>query len=687
VDGCTGRVSCNYRTERLTAVPGYDYSETDGTLEFEEGVTEQFIDLEILPKSGNESKDDFLTVLEDPEGGVEFNPNNDGGMESEILTVSIGPCDLVHAGARQKLARWLDDRINFDEVRLGTTEWTEQFKGAIYCNGSPEEQRDASLYDWFFHVMALPWKLTFTLVPPTTYCSGWVCFWTSLLFIGGLTAVIGDLAELFGCIIGLPNIVTAITFVALGTSMPDLFASKTAATQDPFADASIVNVTGSNSVNVFLGLGLPWSIGAIYWRASEWNDTWARTYPSVAARCWPERTMEFVVESDDLGFSVSVFAGACFLALAIMLSRRFAIGGELGGPFLLKAVSSFTMIILWVCYIALSAWFALRQGEADLNEGLTIFGCCVGIALLSFSVFMCCIIKEIAYGEFHRHRNSDGSKDTANDEDSQSFSVSMDGGGAVLSQENGESCPSCGNVYQPDAKFCRKCGKPRDPFPPAQEKGEICPQCGSEYEPGVNYCRKCGIRRDNFPPAQVKVDEPPVSDELKAPAKPEKPEKPDPFAEIKPEVKAPMVVATEGLHVAKAADDMLAKSPQTVADETYVPTRQPPAPATVAIEMPYDILDSNGHAKGNGTAMPECPNDEATLADNLELEKLEAPSFEESQAALCRIQALRRAGSKMAEKHVGEQNAKLQPPLTHEMVVAETPVSPNTCCCSMKLAQ
>ena len=46
--------------------------------------------------------------------------------------------------------------------------------------------------------------------------------------------------------------VTAITFVALGTSMPDTFASKTAAETEPFADASIVNITGSNSVNVFL---------------------------------------------------------------------------------------------------------------------------------------------------------------------------------------------------------------------------------------------------------------------------------------------------------------------------------------------------------------------------------------------------------------------------------------------------
>jgi len=59
--------------------------------------------------------------------------------------------------------------------------------------------------------------------------------------------------------------VTAITFVALGTSLPDLFASRQAATMDDTADNSIGNVTGSNSVNVFLGLGLPWLIATIFW--------------------------------------------------------------------------------------------------------------------------------------------------------------------------------------------------------------------------------------------------------------------------------------------------------------------------------------------------------------------------------------------------------------------------------------
>ena len=51
-----------------------------------------------------------------------------------------------------------------------------------------------------------------------------------------------------GAAMGLKSTVTAITFVALGTSLPDTFASKTAAVQDAGADNAIGNVTGSNAV-------------------------------------------------------------------------------------------------------------------------------------------------------------------------------------------------------------------------------------------------------------------------------------------------------------------------------------------------------------------------------------------------------------------------------------------------------
>ena len=99
-------------------------------------------------------------------------------------------------------------------------------------------------------------------------CNGWAAFVASLAFIGMVTAIVAEFATLFGCVIGLKNAVTAISFVALGTSLPDTFASKQAAQDSPNADSAIGNVTGSNSVNVFLGLGLPWLIASIYYNSS-----------------------------------------------------------------------------------------------------------------------------------------------------------------------------------------------------------------------------------------------------------------------------------------------------------------------------------------------------------------------------------------------------------------------------------
>ena len=95
-------------------------------------------------------------------------------------------------------------------------------------------------------------------------CGGWLAFFVSLCFIGFITAVVAEFATLFGCVIGLEPEVTAITFVALGTSLPDTFASMQAAQKSDSADSAIGNVTGSNSVNVFLGLGLPWLIASSY---------------------------------------------------------------------------------------------------------------------------------------------------------------------------------------------------------------------------------------------------------------------------------------------------------------------------------------------------------------------------------------------------------------------------------------
>lgn len=56
-----------------------------------------------------------------------------------------------------------------------------------------------------------PIKVAFAFVPPPHIFGGWLCFFCSLCVIGVLTAIVGDAAAIFGCLVGLKDSVTAIT--------------------------------------------------------------------------------------------------------------------------------------------------------------------------------------------------------------------------------------------------------------------------------------------------------------------------------------------------------------------------------------------------------------------------------------------------------------------------------------------
>merc|ERR1712109_1083 len=133
--------------------------------------------------------------------------------------------------------------------------------------GEEGEEKMPSCGDYIMHFLTLPWKLIFAFIPPTALANGYPTFVISIFMIGACTAVIGDVAGHLGCFINLKDGVNAIAFVALGTSVPDTFASKTAAIEDETADNSVGNVTGSNAVNVFLGIGIAWTMAAIYWES------------------------------------------------------------------------------------------------------------------------------------------------------------------------------------------------------------------------------------------------------------------------------------------------------------------------------------------------------------------------------------------------------------------------------------
>ena len=198
------------------------------------------------------------------------------------------------------------------------------------------EIEDISALDALLHFLSIGWKVFFSLVPPPQMLGGWACFCVALFMIGVVTAIVGEVANVMGCVTGLKPGVTAITLVALGTSLPDTFASKHAAIEDRYADSAVGNVTGSNSVNVFSGLGLPWVIASLYYKQQD---------PPT----------DYKVPSKGLDLSVALFLCCSLVGLGILVLRRIVVKGELGGSKCGRWVSAIALISLWLFYIIVSS--------------------------------------------------------------------------------------------------------------------------------------------------------------------------------------------------------------------------------------------------------------------------------------------------------------------------------------------
>mmetsp|Transcript_52655 Transcript_52655/g.140116 ORF Transcript_52655/g.140116 Transcript_52655/m.140116 type:complete len:768 (+) Transcript_52655:68-2371(+) len=353
IGGTEGEVTVEYTTKEQTATADADYVSAKGTLTFAEGESSQSIEITIIDDDAFEKDEEFTVVLTEPTGGAVFDADTDGQADKDICTVVILNDD--EATGKLSEALGLVQLFNRDNLRLARANYVAQIKEAFDPGESPSV---IEIVYFFFNV---PWRFLFALVPPPALWGGWPCFVASLMGIGGQVVLINDFASQMGCQMYIKPSVTAITFVALGTSLPDTFASKSAAEKEPYADNSIGNVTGSNSVNVFFGLGVPWTIAAIYWSSGEPTAEWRAKYPKQAqlswddGGCYPDAC--FVVLSEDLGFSVTVFTCCACLTIALILVRRYVGSppGELGGNKSFARLCAMMLVGLWVLYILLSA--------------------------------------------------------------------------------------------------------------------------------------------------------------------------------------------------------------------------------------------------------------------------------------------------------------------------------------------
>jgi len=365
ISGARGKVAIPYNTEDGTAKEGTHYEAQEGELMYENEETTKTISIAITDEESYEKSLIMYVEIGEPrhiaegkEGeGVDYSEldakSPEELTEEEKIALLGRPCLGANTRIQIRIKESKEFKNSVDKMMqkannsmvVGSSSWLDQFSEAFTVqaddddeegeDGEEGEEKMPSCGDYIMHFLTLPWKLIFAFIPPTAIYDGYPTFVISILFIGANTAVIGDIAGHLGCFINLKDCVNAIAFVALGTSVPDTFASKTAAIEDETADASVGNVTGSNAVNVFLGIGIAWTMAAIYWEAQG---------------------EIFKVEPGSLGFSVTIFCIEALLAIIILMLRRSpVVGGELGGPKLFKTISSSLFVFFWCFYVAISA--------------------------------------------------------------------------------------------------------------------------------------------------------------------------------------------------------------------------------------------------------------------------------------------------------------------------------------------
>ena len=82
-------------------------------------------------------------------------------------------------------------------------------------------------------------------------------FIMAIAWVGVFSGMMVDWARTIGCVVGIPDAVMGLTFLAAGTSVPDLLTSVVVAKQG-HGDMAVSSSIGSNIFDVLVGLPLPW---------------------------------------------------------------------------------------------------------------------------------------------------------------------------------------------------------------------------------------------------------------------------------------------------------------------------------------------------------------------------------------------------------------------------------------------
>ncbi len=144
----------------------------------------------------------------------------------------------------------------------------------------------------------------------------WLTFSMSILLIIVLSWALVESAVGFAGIVGIPEVIIALTILAAGTSVPDLLASLIVAKKGR-GDMAVSNAVGSNTFDILIALGLPWLVYILYTKK------------------------DVVVATENLSSSVLLLLFTVIAIFFVLLVQKFKIGKKAG----------YLLVLLYVAYL------------------------------------------------------------------------------------------------------------------------------------------------------------------------------------------------------------------------------------------------------------------------------------------------------------------------------------------------
>lgn len=120
------------------------------------------------------------------------------------------------------------------------------------------------------YVLVLPIVACLTFTIPDVRRPGfekwcYLSFFLSIIWIGVFSYAMVTWTELLGNTIGVPSVIMGLTFLAAGTSVPDLLSSVIVARMGE-GDMAVSSSIGSNIFDILVGLPLPWLCFTLYYQ-------------------------------------------------------------------------------------------------------------------------------------------------------------------------------------------------------------------------------------------------------------------------------------------------------------------------------------------------------------------------------------------------------------------------------------